>query len=326
MSLIVQKFGGSSLATPARMERAGQIIRVARRAGHEVAAVLSAQGDTTDALLARARELSPCPAPRELDMLLATGEQQSVSLMAMVLQAQGVEAVSLAGWQLPLKTDGAHGAAHILGVGRERVSRELAAGRVVLAAGFQGVNAAGDVTTLGRGGSDTSAVALAAWLGVSLCQIYTDVDGVYSADPRLCPTAKRLERVSYPMMCLLAREGAKVLAARAAALGEALGVPLEILSCEENSARTRIVSEETDESVTGVTMHTLDDTHTQIVAVGRAFPSRRLRECAEAALRGADIPAKTEEEPLLLRITVPAAFARGALCAVHDALYAEAHG
>lgn len=320
MSLIVQKFGGSSLRSAARLRRAAEIICAAQRAGHEVAAVLSAQGDTTDALIAQAQQLAPHPAPRELDMLLSTGEQQAAALMAMVLQAQGVQAVSLAGWQVPLLTDGAHGQARLLGVGRGRIARELAAGRVVLVAGFQGVNAAGDVTTLGRGGSDTSAVALSAWLGAPLCQIYTDVDGVYTADPRLCPTARRLERVNAAQMHLLAQEGAKVLAARAAALSERLNVPVQVLSCEEGSVGTRIVAEETDECVTGVTGRLLSRGRAQIAAVGRAFPSQRLRLCAEEALRAAAIPAQTEEGESVLRFTVPAAQHREALCAVHDAL------
>lgn len=322
MSLIVQKFGGSSLSSAARLRRAAEIICAAHRAGHEVLAVLSAQGNTTDTLIGRARVLAPNASPRELDMLLSTGEQQSAALMAMALQTLGVEAVSLAGWQLPLLTSSEHGAAHILDASCTRAARELAAGRVVLAAGFQGVDEAGDVTTLGRGGSDTSAVALAAWLGAPLCQIYTDVDGVYTADPRLCPTARRLDRISYPLMCLLAGAGAKVLAARAAELGAQRHVPLEILSCAPGSACTRIVEEETEESVTGVTARPLSERSAQITAVGRAFPSQRMKDRAEAALRSADIPAQTEEEELLLRFTVSAAQQDAALRAVHDALTA----
>lgn len=320
MSLIVQKFGGSSLSSAERLARAAEIICAARRAGHEVVAVLSAQGRTTDALLTRARELAPHAAPRELDALLSTGEQQSAALMAMMLLERGVQAVSLAGWQLPLPTDGAHGAAQLLGGGCERAVRELAAGRVVLAAGFQGVDASGDITTLGRGGSDTSAVALSARLGASLCQIYTDVDGVYTADPRLCPTAQRLERVNAARMHLLAQEGAKVLAARAAALCEQSGVPLEVLSCAPGSACTRVVQEETDESVTGVTCRVPTTERAQLTAVGRAFPSQRLRLRAEQALHAADIPAQLEEEEELLRVTVPAAQQYAALRAVHDAI------
>ena len=194
MGLIVQKFGGSSVRDRERLLRAMRIVRRTWEQGDDVVVVLSAQGDTTDALLARARELTEEPPPRELDALLATGETASVALGAIALASLGVPAVSLSGWQVPVGTDGTHGGANVRSVGAERIRQELAQRRVVLAAGFQGVDAAGDVTTLGRGGSDTSAVALAAFLGAERCIIYTDVDGVYTTDPRVCPTARRAGR------------------------------------------------------------------------------------------------------------------------------------
>lgn len=196
MGLIVQKFGGSSVRDRERLLRAMRIVRRTWEQGDDVVVVLSAQGDTTDALLARARELTEEPPLRELDALLATGETASVALGAIALASLGVSAVSLSGWQVPVGTDGTHGGANVRSVGAERIRQELAQRRVVLAAGFQGVDAAGDVTTLGRGGSDTSAVALAAFLGAERCIIYTDVDGVYTTDPRVCPTARRLAAVS----------------------------------------------------------------------------------------------------------------------------------
>lgn len=324
MSLIVQKFGGSSVASAAKLLRVAGIIRAAHDAHGAVVAVLSAQGKTTDALIARARALMAEPPARELDALLSTGEQQSAALCAVALAAQGVEAVSLSGWQIPVETDERFGAARIERIGTQRILRELVAGRVVLAAGFQGVGARGDVTTLGRGGSDTSAVALAARLNASLCRIYTDVDGVFTADPRVCPTARRIEQIDYASMRLLAENGAKVLAARAAALGEAQGVPLEIRSCEEGAVGTRITPQEAEESVSGVTA-CLCAGEAAVTAVGRAFPSRRLRTRAEEALRAAGIPVRAEEEEeRMLRFFVPAAQQTAALCAVHDALFLPA--
>lgn len=320
MSLIVQKFGGSSVRSAARIRAVAGIIRDCRDAGHSVVAVLSAQGNTTDALLARARALSAHPPARELDALLATGEQQSAALCAMALCALGVEAVSLSAWQIPVETDGCFGAAEITRVGCGRIERELAAGRVVLVTGFQGVCPSGDVTTLGRGGSDTSAVALAAWLGAQLCQIYTDVDGVYTADPRLCPGARRLERLGYAPMRLLAEQGAQVLAARAAVLGERYAVPLEVRSCEAESVGTRIVPGDTGESVAGVTLRRVDAQRACVAAVGRAFPSQRLRERAESALAGLDAAA-CEESEQVMRFSVPQHNGRAALCALHEAMY-----
>lgn len=218
MGLIVQKFGGSSVRDRERLLRAMRIVRRTWEQGDDVVVVLSAQGDTTDALLARARELTEEPPPRELDALLATGETASVALGAIALASLGVPAVSLSGWQVPVGTDGTHGGANVRSVGAERIRQELAQRRVVLAAGFQGVDAAGDVTTLGRGGSDTSAAALAAFLGAERCIIYTDVDGVYTTDPRVCPTARRLAAVSCDQMLRLAANGAQVLHDRSVAL------------------------------------------------------------------------------------------------------------
>ena len=203
--LIVQKFGGSSVADAARIKRVAGILAETRRAGHRVVAVLSAQGDTTDELIEKARELCPEPGGRELDALLCVGEQISVALMALTLESMGLAAVSLTGWQIGLSTDDRHGAARIRCIDTARLNRELEAGKIVLVCGFQGIDDAGDLTTLGRGGSDTSAVAIAAALHADRCQIYTDVEGVYTADPRRVPEARKLEAVGYDEMMELAR-------------------------------------------------------------------------------------------------------------------------
>ena len=188
--LIVQKFGGSSLKDAERIRNAARIIAEAFLLGHDVVAVLSAQGDTTDELLTKAAELNGNPSRRELDMLLATGEQQAVALMAICLESMDLPVISLCSWQIDLRTDAVYGSARVRRVGKERLHRELDQHRIVLVTGFQGVNRFDDYTTLGRGGSDTTAVALAAALHADRCQIYTDVEGVYTADPRRVPGAR----------------------------------------------------------------------------------------------------------------------------------------
>lgn len=228
--LIVQKFGGSSLATADRIRiAAGRCASLIRR-GHQVVAVVSAQGDTTDELLARAAEISAAPSPRETDAYLAAGEQMSAGLTAMAAQAQGIPAVSLTGAQAGLLTDGVYGNARVLGLRGDRIRRELDGGKLVVVAGFQGVNDAGDITTLGRGGSDTTAVALAAFLEADLCRIYTDVDGVYDRDPRLYPDAVKYPRIGYDAMLALARQGAQVLHDRSVELARQYRVPVQVLS------------------------------------------------------------------------------------------------
>ena len=195
--LIVQKFGGSSVADAAKIERVAGIIADTYNAGNEVVVVLSAQGDTTDDLIDKAHEINPDPSKREMDMLLSVGEQISVALMAMQLEKMRIPAVSLAGWQIGMNTNSNYGGARIKKISTERMRRELDKNRVVLVAGFQGVNKYDDVTTLGRGGSDTTAVAIAATLHADKCQIYTDVEGFYTADPRKVPNARKLDAITY---------------------------------------------------------------------------------------------------------------------------------
>ena len=184
MALIVQKFGGSSVADADKVRNVARIVTETYRKGHSVVVVLSAQGDTTDDLIAKAGEINPNASKREMDMLLATGEQISIALCAMAIERMGYQAISLTGWQAGMLTDSAYSAARIKRIRTERIRKELDKKKIVLVAGFQGINKYDDITTLGRGGSDTSAVALAAALHADLCQIYTDVDGVYTADPR----------------------------------------------------------------------------------------------------------------------------------------------
>lgn len=228
--LIVQKFGGSSVANAVKIKNAAAIIAETFLEGNEVLVVLSAQGDTTDDLLEKARELSYDPSKRELDMLLATGEQQSIALMAMCIEAMGLPVTSLTGAQAGIYTNDAYGNARIRRIEPERIRRELDKKRIVLVAGFQGVNKFDDVTTLGRGGSDATAVALAATLNADRCQIYTDVEGVYTADPRKVPAARKLEEITYGEMLELASLGAQVLMNRSVELAKRYGVELEVLS------------------------------------------------------------------------------------------------
>ena len=230
MSLIVQKFGGSSVANTERIQRVAGIITDTYKAGNDVVVVLSAQGDTTDDLIEKAKELNPNPSKREMDMLLANGEQISISLMAMAIEAMGFPVISLTGWQVGMKTDSNYGGARIHRVDAERVSCELAKRKIVLVAGFQGINKYDDVTTLGRGGSDTSAVALAVALKADLCQIFTDVDGVYTADPRIVPNAKKLDEITCDEMLELASLGAQVLHNRSVEMAKRYHVELEVLS------------------------------------------------------------------------------------------------
>lgn len=228
--LIVQKFGGSSLADPARIRRAAKRVVHEAQEGNQVVAVVSAQGDTTDHLLAAAATVAIDRSQREMDAYLASGEQLSAGLMAMAIQSMGQPAVSLTGWQAGILTDGNHGDAKIRALSNRRIAEELATGNIVVVAGFQGISEDGNITTLGRGGSDTTAVALAAFLKADRCQIYTDVDGVYDRDPRIFPNAVRYETIGYGEMLRLARQGAQVLHDRAVELAMEHRVQIQVLS------------------------------------------------------------------------------------------------
>lgn len=244
MALIVQKFGGTSVKDRNRIFNVARIVANTRNAGNDVVVVVSAQGDTTDDLIAKAAEITSDPSHREMDMLLAAGEEISIALLAMALQEIGVSAVSLTGWQAGFVTDRSYSKARIKRLDTERVESELARNRVVVVAGFQGLNRSDDITTLGRGGSDTSAVALAAALHADRCQIYTDVEGVFTADPRKIPKATKLKEITFDEMLDLASLGAQVLNNRSVELAKKYGVELEVLS-SINPIPGTIVKEET---------------------------------------------------------------------------------
>ncbi len=230
MSLIVQKFGGSSVRDAQRVMNVARRVTETYAGGNSVVVVVSAQGDTTDDLIQKAREINPKANKREMDVLLSSGEQISIALLAMAIEKLGYPAKSLTGWQAGFVTDSTHGNSRIRRVETERIVNELDKGNIVIVAGFQGLNRYDDITTLGRGGSDTSAVAIAAACRADLCQIFTDVEGVYTADPRLVPGARKLAEISYDEMLELASLGAQVLHNRSVEMAKKYNVPLEVLS------------------------------------------------------------------------------------------------
>ncbi len=241
MGLIVQKFGGSSVANTERLQNVARIIAETHRRGDQVVAVLSAQGDTTDELIEKAAEINPKASKREMDMLLSTGEQISCSLCAMALEGMGLPVVSLTGWQAGVQTNSSYSSARIKKIDTERIHSELDRNNaVVIVTGFQGINKFGDITTLGRGGSDTSAVALAAALKADLCQIYTDVEGIYTADPRYVEGAKKLDEITFDEMLELASMGAQVLHNRSVELAKKYRVNLEVLSSFAGKPGTKV--------------------------------------------------------------------------------------
>ncbi|AAW39209.1 aspartate kinase [Dehalococcoides mccartyi] len=240
MAVVVHKYGGTSVGDAERIKHVAKRIIAARQKGSDVVAVVSAMGDTTDDLIALAHKLNDCPEPREMDVLLSTGEIVSSTLLAMALKNMGQDAISLSGQQAGIRTDSAHSKARITGIDPKRIHDELAKGRVVIVAGFQGVSDCQDVTTLGRGGSDTTAVALAASLGASICERYTDVDGVYTADPRLIPDARRLAEISYEEMLELSSYGAKIMHPRAVEIGQVYNIPILVASSFNENPGTLI--------------------------------------------------------------------------------------
>ncbi len=274
--LIIQKFGGSSLANPERLRRAAGICAEARRRGNALVAVVSAAGDSTDELLALAHRLHPHPPRRELDALMATGEQRSAALMAITLSSLGLPARSFTGWQAGIRTDAAHGAAAIQSIDPAPLRAALDRGEIAVAAGFQGLSPGGDVTTLGRGGSDTTAVALAAALEAERCEIYTDVDGIYTADPRLLPDARLLPEIDSRDMLRLAEAGSQVLHPGSVRLAMEKGLPLCLLSSFRAGAGSlvRPLSEAERPALAGVTR---DEEKNAVTVVGRAANKALLR-------------------------------------------------
>lgn len=266
MGLIVQKFGGTSVANRDRIFNVARIVADTRNAGNDVVVVVSAQGDTTDDLIAKAAEITHDPSKREMDMLLATGEQISIALLTMALDSIGVPAISLTGWQAGFQTDRTYTNARIKRIDSERIESELARNRVVVVAGFQGMNRMEDITTLGRGGSDTSAVAIAAALHADRCQIYTDVEGVYTADPRFIKKARKLPEITFDEMLELATLGAQVLNNRSVELAKKYGVELEVLS-SLNPMPGTIVKEVTSEMEGMLIKGVAKDTNVAVISI-----------------------------------------------------------
>jgi len=244
MTLIVQKYGGTSVGSVERIQAVADRVLASHRAGQQVVVVVSAMSGETDRLLQLARAMDPRPSPRELDTLLSTGEQVTIALLSMALQARGQAAVSFTGGQVPITTDSAHNKARIEHIEASRIRSALASGQVVIVAGFQGVDGQGNITTLGRGGSDTTAVALAAALRADECQIYTDVDGIYTTDPRVEPKARRLDRITFEEMLEMASLGAKVLQTRSVEFAMNYRVPVRVLSSFKDGPGTLVTEEE----------------------------------------------------------------------------------
>ncbi len=257
MPLVVQKFGGSSVADADRIRRCAQRAYDARRAGSDVVVVVSAMGKTTDGLINLANEITPTPAKREMDQLMAAGEQISIALTAIALEMLGQDAISMTGAQAGILTEPSHTKARIKTIETSAIKRELGKGKIVVVAGFQGVTADGHVTTLGRGGSDTTAVALAAALKADVCDIFTDVDGVYTADPRIVPEARKIDRISYEAILELASLGAKVMATRSIFFGAKYNIPIHVRHAMLPDQGTMIVPESKDmeqEEITGLAL------------------------------------------------------------------------
>ena len=246
MALIVQKYGGTSVGNPERIQAVAERVKRFRGQGHDVVVVVSAMSGVTDSLIKLAKSMHGDPPARELDVLLATGEQQTIALLAMSLDKIGCPALSYTGYQVHIRTDSAFGKARILQIDEKRIHEDLKKGFVVVVAGFQGVDEDGNITTLGRGGSDTTAVALAAALKADECQIYTDVDGVYTTDPRIVPQARRLDRITFEEMLEMASLGSKVLQIRSVEFAGKYRVPLRVLSSFEEGPGTLITYEENE--------------------------------------------------------------------------------
>ena len=249
MALIVQKYGGTSVGSAERIKNVANRVAKARAEGHDVVVVVSAMSGETNRLVALAHEIQDTPDPRELDVVLSTGEQVTIGLLAMALKNIGVDAKSYTGWQVALKTDTAHTKARIESIDDAKMRADLNAGRVVIVAGFQGISTEGDIATLGRGGSDTSAVALAAALKADECQIYTDVDGVYTTDPRVVPEARRLDTITFEEMLELASLGSKVLQIRSVEFAGKYKVRLRVLSSLQDGGNGTLITFEEDDNM-----------------------------------------------------------------------------
>lgn len=327
MALIVQKFGGSSVANADRVRNVASIVADTYREGNDVVVVVSAQGDTTDDLIEKAAEISEKPVAREMDMLLSAGEQISIALLAMAIDKLGVPAISLLGWQAGFNTSSTYKSARIKKMNTERVRKELDTHKVVVVAGFQGINKYDDITTLGRGGSDTSAVALAADLHADKCQIFTDVRGVYTADPRKVPGAKMLQEITYDEMLELATLGAQVLNNRSVEMAKKYNVPLEVLSSMERVPGT-IVKEATKMEkmlIRGVTRDK-DTARISVIALPDT-PGVAFKMFSKLAAKNINVDIILQsvgrDNTKDITFTVPAADAETAKAAIQDAFDLE---
>lgn len=289
MALIVQKFGGSSVANAERVMNVAKIVTDTYRQGNDVVVVVSAQGDTTDDLIEKAQEINPKASKREMDMLLTSGEQISISLLAMAIEKLGCPAISLLGWQAGFKTNKAYGSARIETIQAERLQSELDKKKIVVVAGFQGINKIDDLTTLGRGGSDTSAVAIAAVLHADRCQIFTDVTGVFTADPRKVENAQKLNDITYDEMLELATLGAQVLNNRSVEMAKKYSVELEVLSSLEREPGTivREVAKMEKMLIRGVTKD-LDVARISVVGI-KDIPGKAFKMFSKLAAKGINI-------------------------------------
>jgi aspartate kinase len=301
LGIVVQKYGGSSVATAEHIKAVAERVKKAHESGLDLVVVVSAMGKTTDRLLALAGEVARDPSLREIDQLLSTGEQQSVALLAMALHDRGVAATSLSGPQAGMKTEGRYGSGVITGIQPERMRSLLAEGQVVIVAGFQGMNALGDVMTLGRGGSDTTAVALAVALKADRCEIYTDVEGIYTADPRIVPKARRIAEILPSEMAEMAWRGAKVMHPRAVELGAFYGIEIHVRSSFNENPGT-IIREvkdleyfETRETVAGI-VHDLDVSRITLTSI-RTGPGTLSRIFAPLAEAGISVDVIVESAP-----------------------------
>jgi aspartate kinase len=302
LGIVVQKYGGSSVATAEHIRAVAERVKKARKEeGLDLVVVVSAMGKTTNRLLSLASEVARHPSPREIDQLLSTGEQQSVALLAMALHDRGIAATSLSGPQAGMKITGRYGSGVISGINPERMRSLLAEGQVVIVAGFQGMNALGDVMTLGRGGSDTTAVALAAALGADRCEIYTDVEGIYTADPRIVPEARRTREISPSEMAEMAWRGAKVMHPRAVELGALYGVEIHVRCSFNENPGTAIREDgdlerlETRETVAGI-VHDLDVSRVTLTGI-RTGPGTMSRIFAPLAEAGISVDVIVESAP-----------------------------
>jgi aspartate kinase len=268
MAVVVQKYGGTSVGTTERIRAVADRVVASKQAGHDVVVVVSAMGESTDQLLAMAHEITPLPNPRELDLLLTAGERIAMSLLAMAINASGLPAASYTGSQAGIITDTSHGQASIIDIRPGRIRDALARGHIVIVAGFQGVSTAYDVTTLGRGGSDTTAVALAAALGAEFCEIYTDVEGVYTADPRVVPEARKLHAVSYEEMLEMAAAGADVLQLRSVEYARTHGVKVHVRSSFTHAPGTWITEEDVRMEQAMISGIAADESEAKVTLVG----------------------------------------------------------